>query len=948
MTKLLSICFLVLTSIATYAQVSTAPAFPKADQPITFTVDVSGTALEGYNSEVWIWTWISTGCATGCDAPTNVNPAGSAQSAALMTRSATDANIYSITFTPTSFFGKEADAIKEIGLLLKGKDWSNGKTPDYKVEISSGGLALLFSAPAVNPLFLNSGESMNIEVIASDIADLSLTIDGDNVGTATADKISYNYTAGSPGKYAIKIVGSTATEMVSKEIYVIVRSATEVSVRPEGVIAGINYSPDVTKATLCLWAPNKGSVYVISELSGWEVDPNYQMKKDGEYFWIELSGLTANKEYPFQYLVDEEIYIAEPFADKILDPNDQYIPSSTYPNLLTYPEEAVRDEWYFNRLSVLETGRSEYEWQTTNYAMPEQSELVIYELLIRDFFDQGQQNYQNLIDTLSYLSDLGVNAIELMPIMEFNGNESWGYNPAFMFAPDKYYGTREKFKEFVDAAHGKGIAVILDIAMNHNDIPAPFALMYFDFDKMTPTVDNPWFNTGATHPFNVFFDFDHESQYTQQFLDTINHYWLNEYKIDGYRFDLSKGFTQKYSGNDVGAWSSYDASRVSLLKRMADEIWSHSPDAYVILEHFADNTEEKELADYGMMLWGNLNHNYNQLAMGYASSSNIDWGYYKTRDWTKPNLITYMESHDEERMVYKTTQSGNSAGSYNIKDTNTGLQRAAAAAAFFYTIPGPKMLWQFGEVGYDFSINTCTDGSISGDCRLAIKPVPWNNVDGLAYNEDEARNKLKGTVSEIIKLASTYSIFSAQDVTIMEDGLIRQLALKNEPYLENPVDTDDMNVYIVGNFDVTTKNVTAKFPHTGRWYNYFAPDNTLNITSASPTIEIKPGQFMIFTDVQLPSPPDYLIEQTITGFDPGKMEGRQIYPNPVRDMLYIDNHTSYDKAVITDIKGKTISTQKYDGSKAGIDVGQLEAGIYIIQLHSADTHSSYRFIKTNH
>ena len=91
---------------------------------------------------------------------------------------------------------------------------------------------------------------------------------------------------------------------------------------------------------------------------------------------------------------------------------------------------------------------------------------------------------------------------------------------------------------------------------------------------------------------------NHESLYTKRYVNTVNHYWLNEYRIDGLRFDLSKGFTQRNNPENVGAWSLYDASRIAILKRMADRIWEHTPDAYIILEHLSDNSEEKELAEY--------------------------------------------------------------------------------------------------------------------------------------------------------------------------------------------------------------------------------------------------------------------------------------------------------------------------------------------------------------
>ncbi len=153
---------------------------------------------------------------------------------------------------------------------------------------------------------------------------------------------------------------------------------------------------------------------------------------------------------------------------------------------------------------------------------------------------------------------------------------------------------------------------------------------------------------------------------------------------------------------DVGVWGQYDQSRIDILTRMANKIWEIDSTAYVILEHFADNSEETVLANYGMMLWGNMNHQYNEATMGY--SSDLNGVSYKSRGWTVPHLVAYMESHDEERLMYKNIRFGNSAPTYNIKDTSVALNRIKLAAAFYFTIPGPKMIWQFGELGYDYSI----------------------------------------------------------------------------------------------------------------------------------------------------------------------------------------------------------------------------------------------------
>ena len=205
---------------------------------------------------------------------------------------------------------------------------------------------------------------------------------------------------------------------------------------PAGVKDGINYEADNTAATLVLYAPSKNRVSVIGDLTGsnWAEQLPYQMNKtpDGNYWWIRLTGLTPGTEYSFQYLVDGTLKIAEPYAEKILDPwNDPFIPSTTYPGLKPYPANLTS-----GIVSVLQTNQSTYNWQSNSYTRPDKRKLVIYELLLRDFL--ANHDWATLNDTLNYLKNMGITAIQLMPINEFEGYLSWGYNPDFYFAPDKY------------------------------------------------------------------------------------------------------------------------------------------------------------------------------------------------------------------------------------------------------------------------------------------------------------------------------------------------------------------------------------------------------------------------------------------------------------------------------------------------------------------------------
>jgi len=637
------------------------------------------------------------------------------------------------------------------------------------------------------------------------------------------------------------------------------------------VINGINYIDDST-AVLLLEAPYKDFVYVIGEWNNWELDPDYKMKKsqNGEKYWVELSGLLPNVEYMFQYFVDAEIKIADPYSRKIISEYDQYIPSSIYPNLISYPYGETT-----HAVSVLETNKQEYVWQTQNFIKPDNRDLVIYELLIRDF--SFRSDYQTVIDSLPHLKKLGVNAIELMPIIEFDGLLSWGYAPTFFFSAEKFYGPEETLKTLIDSCHANGIAVILDVVFNHAFQPNPWLRLYYDKGKDEPTQQSPWFNVDATHPFNVGYDFNHSSAYVHNMVDSVLDYWTSEFRFDGYRFDLSKGFTQFNSVGNVGLWSNYDVDRINNIKRISNNLWNKHPGTYVILEHFADNNEEMELAAHGCMLWGKAHSQYNESTMGYVGAGGDDFEWYVSkneRGWAFHNLVGFMESHDEERLMYNNLLYGNSSGSYNIQDLNTSLKRMGQAAAFFFTVPGPKMLWQFGELGYDYSINFPSN---TDESRTAPKPVKWD------YKEDYYRYNLFLEYAALIKLKTSNSVFQTSNYRMETWGTQKQI------YIDDP----QMNVTVIGNFNVIGDDTYTGFQHTGWWFDYISGDS-INVTDVNMTIYLDPGDWKIFTDLKIENPDmnnPIDTSSALTIFNPSQ-ENITIYPNPILNTTKISFNES--------------------------------------------------------
>ena len=588
--------------------------------------------------------------------------------------------------------------------------------------------------------------------------------------------------------------------------------------------AGITRISDDSLAFV-LYAPGKSQVHLIGDFNDWTSTDEYKMTKDGDYFRTKIGRLDKNREYICQYLIDNRIRIADPYSNKISDPNcDAEIPPEIYPNLIAYPTGKTTEI-----AMVVSTANDNYQWQVENFKPADIQNLVIYEILIRDF--TGKRSIKGVHEKLPYLKALGINAIELMPFNEFEGNDSWGYNPSFYFAADKIYGTSSDYKDFIDACHQHGMAVIMDMVLNHSYGQSPLVRMYQNTNG-TPSASNPWYNTTSPNQtYSWGYDFNHDSRYTQQFVDSICAYWMQEYKIDGFRFDFTKGFT-----NTPGDGWNYDPARITILKRMADEIWKRKQDALIILEHLTDNREEKELAEYGMLLWGNLNFRMNEATMGWTQqnddgtwNADISWGSYRERGWTTPHLVAYMESHDEERLMYKNSQWGKEHNGYSVKNLSTGLQRTAGAAVLLFSLPGPKMIWQFGELGYDYFL-----GSSAEEGRLDKKPVRWD------YYDDAERKALHDVFEKMITLKKeNEALFNTSNFTC---------ELK-EPFKYITLLSANKSAVAMANFDVVEATRNVNFSNTGLWKDYFSGQE-ITVSSPIASITLAAGEYRLYFNEQ--------------------------------------------------------------------------------------------------
>ncbi|OIV42806.1 alpha-amylase family glycosyl hydrolase [Flavobacterium johnsoniae] len=946
----------LLMAVTSFAQTQTVtysinPSTFEENTPITITIN--GSIDEGKwgitDHSLYLWAWaFDTNDTTQKGTPNNGSWDASSEASKFTYNPGTDT--YTKTITPTIYYN--TTGIGKIGFLVKAKN-GNGDKKSQDILVEVGSFQVSLTSPIENSAsIIASGSNFNITATNTNgTASYSLKANGTVINTNTSTA-SYSYShVGITNNQSYELSVTQGATTIVKKFSVIVNPNTISEAMPAGLVDGINYNPaDFSKATLVLDAPLKDFVYVAGSFNNWQPTSAYAMKKDpaSGKFWLELNGLVSGLNNTYQYWVVDAtplanspslVKTADPYSTLVLSPyDDPSIPSASYPNLPAYPAGQQFE------VTVLKTGQAPYNWQVTNFTKPEKEKLVVYEVLVRDF--DAARNYQSLIDKIDYFKNLKINAIELMPVMEFEGNESWGYNTSFHMALDKFYGTSDKLKELIDICHQNGIAVILDVALNHAFGRNPMVRMWMndpDGDGFgSPTAENPYFNTVAKHTYSVGEDFNHQSARTQYYVERVIKQWIQEYKIDGFRWDLTKGFTQSCTASDEACTNAYQQDRVDILKKYADYSWSLDPSHYTIFEHLGTENEEKQWADYkisetpskGIMMWGKMTKEYNQLSMGYATESNISKMSSANRGFAANRLIGYAESHDEERLMYKNVQYGAVNGTYNVKTLNTALSRMSAIGAVSLLIPGPKMIWHFGELGWESSIFTCNDNSVNtdsdaagGDCKLDTKPQPqWvNNWLG-----NSNRNKIYNDWAKMITLKKTEPVFSGTSTIPNANSLTVNIKITNASLTSAQL----KDVLILANFDVTAQNVATGFPYAGTWYNLM-DNTTINVTDINAPINLTPGEYRIYGNKTA--------NLAIEDFEKGSTVN--LYPNPVSN--YFTLNTAAVKVQIFSVSGQLVKSFASNGNvDFQFGVSELQTGLYIVKASDEnDKTQVMKFIK---
>ena len=949
----LIVLILMLFAHLSFGQVTSSPSPVLADQAATITFNKTGTGLAAYTGIIYAYIGVTVNGVAFQNikgSPNFVSPLHPQ-----LTQVGTSSN-YTLTITPDlyTYFGVPTNSsITQICVVFRSADGALQSRPDYFIPV--GAFQYTLTAPALNSYnFLASNSSLVVTANNTNgSATYNLIANGVSINTQTTANYSFTHTSITTNQvYSLQITQGNTT--FTAKFNVIITPTTVTQAVPTGMVDGINYNTsDPTKATLVLNAPLKDFIYVAGSFNNWQPGAAYAMKKSGTKFWIELTGLIPGQVYTYQYWVCDQtnrptnspalVKTADPFSTLVLSPFDdpEIQTLGVYPNLPAYPVGQERE------VTVLQTGPTawwNYTWSTTtNFVKPKKKDLTIYEVLVRDF--DANRTYQDLINKIDYFKNLKINAIQLMPVMEFEGNMSWGYNTVYHLAPDKRYGSPAKLKEFIDLCHQNGIAVIIDIALNHVFGRSPLERMWMldtDGDGWANstgsrvTTENPYINQDAKHAYGVGSDINHflttgpGANMTKTYVSRSIQTWIQDYKIDGFRWDLTKGFTNSCSSGDETCTNSYLSDRVAKLKEYADIQWAADPNFLVIFEHLGTGgsaTEETEWANYlrsgdtkGIMQWRKMTDPYADLLKGnYANLTGVTDA--------SERMIGYAESHDEERVVYKALNDPGANQTFgNLFKVH---QRLSAMGALHLLVPGPKMIWHFGELGWDRSLWTCNNGNVSfsnPDCKLDTKPQPQWTENWLA---DANRSKIYTNWAKMIDLKKSEPVF--------ENGQFGwNLSSPGSPRLDVYTSTTQTTslsyVFVRTNFSDNTLNTQGFFPFTGTWVNLM-DNSTIDVTSTTQNISIEPGGFRVYGNKAA---------TTLANNDFNLSNTVSLYPNPTSGSFNIKGQVI--KVEVYSITGQLVrSFGNSISEEYQFDVNDLSNGVYLVK--AIDSNNSSKTMK---
>ncbi len=583
--------------------------------------------------------------------------------------------------------------------------------------------------------------------------------------------------------------------------------------------------------TFRVWAPNATSVAVPGQFNNWSTTANPLAKELTNGSWAGVwSGdvTTASAGQQYKYFINYSggsVWRHDPRARLV-----------TYSGSTAGANDIIYDPTNFN-------------WTGDSLTAPVINDLVIYELHMGTFATNGSTRFLAATNKLDYLKRLGVSAVEVMPLAEFPGNNSWGYNPAQPFAVENQgYGGTDGFKTFVQACHQRGLAVLLDVVHNHYG-PSDLDMWNFDgwagtnslggggiyfFESNTNLQITPW---GDTRP-------NFSSLQVSNYIQDNANMWLSECHVDGFRWDAASAILNANDG-------SYIAAGGSMLNYVNNMIHTGYPGKISIAEDVYNGFGFDSAWDtdypYAVtpVLANTVDANRNMTTIANAIANNVRYG-----GQASAGRVAYLESHDVvgdlnsgKRVV--TAIDSATPNSYRARKLST------LGAAVTFAAPGVPMLFQ----GEEMLENQAFDSSL---------PVDWTKTNTYSY--------IVNFYADLIAARRdawgyTPGLEGNQCSVYLVDSVNKLIAFHR--WKSNAANQD---VVVVANFaNAVLNNYSLPFPVAGAWYAHLNSDSTRygpdygNIGSASITASGSPirgnvtiGPYSVLVLSQTPDAPPQL------------------------------------------------------------------------------------------
>ena len=449
---------------------------------------------------------------------------------------------------------------------------------------------------------------------------------------------------------------------------------TASTIEPNKSLAGMGSILHDQGVAFRVWAPHANAVYVTGTFNDWSDNANPMTSEGNGYWYLDIAGVKPGAEYRYRIINgDKTLMRIDPYAKHV---------TSSVGNAIVYD--------------------TRFDWEGDDFKLPPINEMVIYEMHLGTFNDTDNDEvdrFAEVIEKLDHLKRLGVNVIELMPLAQFAGHSSWGYNPSCIFAVSTHYGGPERFKHFVKEVHKAGIGVILDVVYNHFG-PSDLDLWQFDGwsenDKGGIYFYNDWRSEtpwGHTRP-------DYGRGEVRDFIRDNALMWLDEYHVDGLRFDMSLFIRNVHGNGDPGA-DLHDGW--TLVQWLNKQIHERFPDRFIVAEDLQNDDRITQPTDQGGLgftaQWSARFVHPIRAALitpddAHRSLDSVRHAIESRFNGDPFQRVIYSESHDE---IANGKARVPSEIDPNDPDSYFAQKRSTLAAALVMTTPGIPMLFQGQE-----------------------------------------------------------------------------------------------------------------------------------------------------------------------------------------------------------------------------------------------------------